>query len=251
MGGQPDPTRKFFRDTFPTLTGTDKEARELKKLAEARGIKVNLHEGKEASKSRLMDVHRPFILHLATHGYFFGKIFTGTNSGPMNSTTGADNRPNSAGSLLDSGLALAGANQSMAAWMRGEGTDPEQSGLASAAELAGLDLNTTWLATLSACDTGVGGVVDGEDMLALRRAMLQAGARNVLSTLWRVNDAYTSDFMQDFYATARVSGDAGGALAEAQRRALCQPGKVSMCDRVRLAGPFVLTSVGRPDSVSR
>jgi hypothetical protein len=80
--------------------------------------------------------------------------------------------------------------------------------------------------------------------MGLKRALLQAGTRNVLSSLWRLNDAYTTEFMQEFYAAALASGDAAGALAELQRRRLSEPGGVSLGKRVRLAGPFVLTTSG-------
>ena len=248
--GADDESRKFISDDFPTLAGTAQEAQEVKQLAEANGFKVNVHEGAAASKPSLLGVQHPYILHLATHGFSFGHMFVGTNNMPGYASTEADNRPNGRASLDECGIALSGANKSMTAWKKAGPLDPATSGLATAAELSGLDLNNTWLATLSACDTGVGGVVDGEDVFAMRRAMLQAGARNVLCTLWRVNDAYTSTFMKKFYTAALASGDAAGALAELQRTELCNAGEGSLRERVRLAGPFVLTSSGRPGAIA-
>ena len=151
---------------------------------------------------------------------------------------------------VGSGLALAGANPSLLALNRGEITGSGAAGLAFAAELAALDLNTTWLATLSACDTDVGGMAEGEDVLALKRALLQAGAQNVLCTLWRVHDNYTAKFMQDFYTAALATGDAAGALAALQRRELAQSGDVSLSEKVRRAGPFVLTTSGPAGLIS-
>ena len=72
----------------------------------------------------------------------------------------------------------------------------------------------------------------------------------MLCTLWRVNDAYTSTFMKKFYTAALASGDAAGALAELQRTELCKAGEGSLRERVRLAGPFVLTSSGRPGAIA-
>jgi len=116
--------------------------------------------------------------------------------------------------------------------------------LAFAAELATLDLTGTWLVTLSACDTGVGALADGEDALALKRAMAQAGARNVVTTLWPVNDRYACQLMRDFYSEALSHHDAPKALAAVQRRELTKPGDQSLWKRVKLAGPFVVSTTG-------
>jgi CHAT domain-containing protein len=66
-------------------------------------------------------------------------------------------------------------------------------------ELYDLDLRSTSLATLSACDTERGRLVPGEGIQAFSRALLAAGSRSALTTLWRVPDGPTSQFMQHFY----------------------------------------------------
>lgn len=66
-------------------------------------------------------------------------------------------------------------------------------------ELYDLDLRGTSLATLSACDTERGRLVPGEGIQAFSRALLAAGSRSALTTLWRVPDEPTSQFMQHFY----------------------------------------------------
>jgi CHAT domain-containing protein/tetratricopeptide (TPR) repeat protein len=66
-------------------------------------------------------------------------------------------------------------------------------------ELYDLDLRGTSLATLSACDTERGRLVPGEGIQAFSRALLAAGSRSALTTLWRVPDQPTSEFMQHFY----------------------------------------------------
>ena len=62
-----------------------------------------------------------------------------------------------------------------------------------------LDLRSVSLATLSACDTERGRLVRGEGVQAFSRALLAAGSRSALTTLWRVPDGPTSQFMQQFY----------------------------------------------------
>jgi CHAT domain-containing protein len=62
-----------------------------------------------------------------------------------------------------------------------------------------LNLEGTDLVTLSACDTGKGEVDYSEGVYGLVRAFRIAGARNVLMSLWPLNDGLTADFMKDFY----------------------------------------------------
>ncbi|HEY3215683.1 MAG TPA: CHAT domain-containing tetratricopeptide repeat protein, partial [Candidatus Eisenbacteria bacterium] len=67
------------------------------------------------------------------------------------------------------------------------------------------------LATLSACETGRGTLQRGEGLLGLARAFRLAGARNLVVSLWKVDDAATCDFMGEFYA--RLSRGASPAAA--------------------------------------
>lgn len=69
------------------------------------------------------------------------------------------------------------------------------------------------LASLSACETGVGRWVRGEGVVGMQHAFLAAGARNVVVTLWQVADQSTADFMQQFYAGIKAGQPAAVALA--------------------------------------
>jgi CHAT domain-containing protein len=66
-------------------------------------------------------------------------------------------------------------------------------------ELYELDLRGVDMATLSACDTERGRLVPGEGVQAFSRALLAAGSRSALTTLWRVPDGPTKEFMTQFY----------------------------------------------------
>ncbi|HLY97507.1 MAG TPA: CHAT domain-containing protein [Candidatus Angelobacter sp.] len=66
-------------------------------------------------------------------------------------------------------------------------------------ELYDLDLHGVSLTTLSACDTERGHLTPGEGVQAFSRAILAAGSRSVVTTLWRVPDQPTADFMKQFY----------------------------------------------------
>ena len=105
--------------------------------------------------------------------------------------------------LLRSGLALAGANLQQS----GAGED----GILTAQEVAGLDLWGTKLVVLSACDTGVGEVKNGDGVYGLRRALVLAGAESQVMSLWPVSDKGTRDLMIQYYqALQRGEGRSAG-----------------------------------------
>jgi CHAT domain-containing protein/Tfp pilus assembly protein PilF len=135
-------------------------------------------------------------LHLATHGFFAParlKSALSSNSEERSLQPGEFNRATVSGfnpGLL-SGIVLTGANT--------EPTEGEDDGILTALEVAALDLSQVDLAVLSACETGLGEEAGGEGVLGLQRAFQLAGARTVVSSLWRVPDRQTSLLMQRFY----------------------------------------------------
>jgi CHAT domain-containing protein len=110
---------------------------------------------------------------------------------------------------LLSGLVLAGANQA---------PQPERDdGILTALEVAGLDLGGVELATLSACETGLGETAGGEGLLGLQRSFQVAGTRTVVAGLWKVPDRATQMLMERFYQNLwQKKMDKLFALREAQ-----------------------------------
>jgi CHAT domain-containing protein len=146
-----------------------------------------------------------------------------------------------------SGLALAGAQRTLDAWARGEVPPSDNDGIVTAEEVGGLKLQGTWLVTLSACDTGTGEARAGEGVMGLRRGFIQAGAQNLLMTLWAISDDTTVEIMKDFYARALKTGNAPQALADTQREWLVKLRKEKgLAQAVTLAGPFIMSSQGKP-----
>ncbi|NHN26981.1 CHAT domain-containing protein [Flavobacterium jejuense] len=66
-------------------------------------------------------------------------------------------------------------------------------------ELYGLKNCTPDLVVLSACETGIGKLQKGEGAISIARAFQYAGAKNVLFSLWKINDYATSEIMTNFY----------------------------------------------------
>ena len=87
-------------------------------------------------------------------------------------------------------------------------------------EVYDLDLRGVDLATLSACDSERGKLVRGEGPQAFSRALLSAGARATVTTLWRVSDEPTRDFMKQFYFELNRGETKGQALRLAKLRFL-------------------------------
>jgi CHAT domain-containing protein len=112
--------------------------------------------------------------------------------------------------LLRSGLALAGAN------LRLGRADQVDDGILTALEAAGLDLFGTKLVALSACDTGVGEVKNGEGVFGLRRALALAGSETQIMSLWPVSDLSTRDLMIEYYKRLRRGEGRGDGLRRAQ-----------------------------------
>jgi CHAT domain-containing protein/tetratricopeptide (TPR) repeat protein len=177
---------------FIPLPGTLAEAEDLAGLLEG----VTPLTGTSATKSALMALRHPAVLHIATHGVFtparddrytpVSDFFTIDGEFLWQQGT----RREEPHAMFRSGIALAGANH----W-----PNVATSGILTAQEIAGMDLRGTDLVVLSACETGMGTTRRGEEFAGLRRAVSIAGAAAQLTSLWRVHDAPTRAFMHQYY----------------------------------------------------
>ncbi len=188
------------------LPGTGQEADALAKTM--KGLKV--YRGDQATEGQLKALHAPKILHLATHGFFLPDEAPPPEADqmmapvPTVNSAGGDTYENP---LLRSGLALAGANK------LSSGNDD---GVLTALEASGLDLWGTKMVVLSACETGVGKVTNGEGVYGLRRSLVIAGAESLVMTLWQVDDFATKDLMAGFYKKLAAGKPRSAALREIQ-----------------------------------
>jgi CHAT domain-containing protein len=93
--------------------------------------------------------------------------------------------------------------------------DEKNDGALTVDEVYGLTLNAE-LIVLSACETGLGTVNRGDDVVGMMRGFLHSGARKVVGTLWEVDDEATAQIMRHFYQLLKQGVPAEQALAKAQ-----------------------------------
>ena len=234
--------------SFEDLTGTQTECNELSKKFAGWGWTTADFTAKKATKEALLKIQSPYILHLATHGFFAKEDSTASEAqSPLNDQRGVTKSKFFKIPMHRSGLALAGAQTTIQAWKHSEVPPVENDGILTAEDVSTLYLKGTWLVTLSACDTGSGEARAGEGVMGLRRGFIQAGAQNLLMTLWPISDEVTVQIMSDFYDAAHNSGNAPEALAEVQRNWLVKlRTDKGLAEAVRLAGPFIMSSQGKP-----
>jgi CHAT domain-containing protein len=206
---QPRRSAEMANVNFAPLPGTKGEATALGALLP--GVSV-LTEAR-ASEAAVKGVSAPSILHIATHGFFL------PDQKRVEASSEADARGLALGGaattvvrgenpLLRSGLALAGANE--------RGNAAVEDGVLTAYEAAGLDLWGTRLVVLSACETGIGEVQNGDGVYGLRRALVLAGSESQVMSLWQVSDDATRDLMIAYYRLLQEGAGRGDALRRVQ-----------------------------------
>jgi len=151
-------------DEIPSLPGTESEVKNIfnqfDKLNYKAKVELKNSANEQSIKLGILDNYR--IIHFATHGF-------------VNSE-----KPELSGIVL------------------AQDTIGGQDGILYAGEIYNLKLNAD-LVVLSACETGLGQIKKGEGIIGLTRALLYAGTRSIMVSLWQVSDESTSDLMIDFY----------------------------------------------------
>lgn len=189
---QPLLAKRFGLTAISDLPGTETELNEIEKLMTQNGWKYGSYTREKANEENLRKVNSPKILHIATHGYFLKEVetdddkFLGYNSTAFKQL--ADVR---------SGLILAGAsiNTSDTAVK----VNADRDGLLTSREASLLNLSNTDVVILSACQTGLGVETLNMGVIGLQQAFSNAGAKNLILSLWPVDDNATQLLMVKFY----------------------------------------------------
>ncbi|MDQ4141267.1 MAG: CHAT domain-containing protein [Bacteroidota bacterium] len=163
------------------LLASKREVETIAQLFQEKGNAAKIYLNDQAREEQLKsrDLSSSNYLHLATHG-FVNESFPEL-----------------------SGLLLA------------QNGNSKEDGILYMGEIYNLNLKAD-LVTLSACETGLGKIASGEGVIGLTRALLYAGARNVVVSFWKVPDTSTADLMENFYAALLSGEDKAQALQTAK-----------------------------------
>ncbi|MFL5731155.1 MAG: CHAT domain-containing protein [Cytophagaceae bacterium] len=190
--------------TIAKLPGTKIEVENIAKVLTANNYSVKTFLENGATEQKVKSLKSPKILHIATHGFFLAESDATENEKVFGISTEKSN----ANPLLRSGLLMADAEKAM------DGTS--ENGILTAYEVMNLLLDNTEIVVVSACETGLGDVKNGEGVYGLQRAFQVAGSKSIIMSLWKVNDAATQELMSSFYKNYSLSNNKEAAFKKAQ-----------------------------------
>lgn len=191
------------------LPGTEAEVKNITKLLTTAKVKPTALYGINATEAKVKAIVSPNILHIATHGYFLADL----SKMEVTKVLGVDVAAAKENPLLRSGVLLANCDNVFDENYRP--SPNSENGILTAYEAISLNLDKTDLVVLSACETGLGSVKQGEGVYGLQRAFLIAGANSIIMSLWSVSDEATMKLMTLFYTNYAKTGNKSQAFSEA------------------------------------
>lgn len=183
------------------LPGSENEVNAIHRILKSNGWNSTKLIAQEAQEVALRNMNNPGILHMATHGFFSANEVSARNF------SAAIDDP-----LFNSGLLLSGAENTF----NGHITSRQNDGILTAYEAMNLRLEHTELVVLSACETGLGTIKNGEGVYGLQRAIKVAGADAIIFSLWKVDDEATTTLFTSFYENWQTGMTKRTAFREAQ-----------------------------------
>ena len=203
-GGNSD-YRSFLRYGVGPLPGSHAELQEISAMLKDQHVDCDTLSGNEASEEsfKALSGHHKSLLHISTHGFYYSPEETENLNEHLQRMLIGDNRPThyEDQSLLRSWLCFAGANLAICDTLPDESRPVagQDDGILNALEIAQMDLRGLDMVVLSACQTALGDVVNGEGVFGLQRGFKKAGAQSILMSLWEVDDDVTQLLMTEFY----------------------------------------------------
>lgn len=200
-----------IRSGWNYLPGTAEEAQNIISTLDSVGVASLLYTGAKANEESFKSLSgkSPVLLHIATHGFFLSD----PKQIAFNPFIRQKEQIGNTNLMLRSGLLLAGANRS---WNGENEISRIEDGILTAEEISQLDLSSTSIVALSACETGLGEIISTEGVFGLQRAFKLAGVQTLIMSLWKVPDVATSKLMIDFYRKWMSGMEIHKAFREAQ-----------------------------------
>jgi CHAT domain-containing protein len=174
-----------------SLPGTEKEVEELQTLLKQKGWITDEYVETSASEDQVKSLSSPKIFHIATHGFYTPSVSQDELAELTESEAQMTENP-----LMKTGLLLTGAGDVL---NKTKYNYNMESGILTAYEAMSLNLDQTDLVVLSACETGLGDVANGEGVYGLQRAFLVAGAKVLIMSMFKVDDDATQKLILNFY----------------------------------------------------
>jgi CHAT domain-containing protein/tetratricopeptide (TPR) repeat protein len=199
--------------TFEKLPGAEKEIKEISKILSSNGWDVSLFSGDNASEEEVKSIQNPNILHLAIHGLFMEDIKTSSKYYNFNERILLDDP------MYRSMLFFSGVNDILSGNRVKNKTQDSYSGedgILTAKEIQNLSLDSSELVVVAACQSGKGVLRNMEGIYGMERAFFLSGAKNVIVSLWLVDDLIASDLMIRFYRNWMKCNDKHKAFRKAQ-----------------------------------
>ncbi len=196
-------------NSIASLPGTEKEVNELQDLLKQKGWKTSEYTESSASEERVKEVDSPKIFHIATHGFYTAAVDPNDAAKLTENEAMMTENP-----LLKTGLLLKGAGDVL---NKTKYNYNMESGILTAYEAMSLNLDKTDLVVLSACETGLGEISNGEGVYGLQRAFLVAGAKTLIMSMFKVDDEATQELILNFYKKWLASGNLRQSFIEAKK----------------------------------
>ncbi|MFC2124575.1 tetratricopeptide repeat protein, partial [Bacteroidota bacterium] len=206
---------EILRGGIKDLPGTKVEIEGVNELLKSNSWETSVYIGKDALEENIKRISNTSLLHIATHGFFLSDL-------QLQRKQKSDQSVNidiaSTNPLLRSGLILAGVESAFKLKTMGASIGMnEEDGILTSYEAMNLNLENTDMVVLSACETGLGEVINGEGVYGLQRSFIVAGAKSVVMSLWRVDDRATQELMLKFYQNWLAGDEKHDAFLKAQQ----------------------------------
>lgn len=192
---------------WPQVPALDRMATSTTELLERIGWSVTTLNNTGATEEAVLGLQSPRVLQFGTHGHALDAPPDETEYvNPLLRSTlllaGVNNWSPATATFYRVEGKLLGQDEARAKGMSAEemrATEVELAdGILTAYEVTGMDLRSTELVNLTACETGLG-AVSADGVASMRQAFLLAGARSLTASMWEVPVKETTDQTADFY----------------------------------------------------
>lgn len=195
--------------TISPLPGTEEEVLQLDFLLRQKGWETKDFIESAAAEEAVKEVSSPKIFHIATHG-----LYRRSHDISLADQIRGNEALMAQNPLLRTGLLLTGAGDLLSKTDYNYNMD---NGILTAYEAMSLNLDQTDLVVLSACETGLGDVQQGEGVYGLQRAFLVAGAKVLIMSMFKVDDEATRKLMLKFYQRWLAGNDLRESFTAARK----------------------------------